>query len=221
MALVLSGIYLTFSTTVRAWRSGESNYAPYQDSRRALGQLERELANVPLNARHLFIGKRDEIEFVTLAPTLDVDSPAGVQLIHVRYRVAEVDGVDSLVRDESLVVPPLPQAPAPGDVGLPAQLNTGRRTQFVLARDVLGFNLLYLWPAPPDAKLPRAVVPPPAQILSTDRVEYTLPQGVSIALVVRDQGNLADQQATRFTQTITLKLPAGPIPVSLLRKSRF
>lgn len=220
MALVLSAVYLTFSTTVRAWRAGESNYAPYQDSRRALGLIERELAGIPLNARHLFVGKRDSIEFVTLAPTLNVKSAPGFQLIHVRYRVAEVDDVDSLVREESPVTPPLPAPPAPGDIGLPAQLNTGRRATFVLASDVYAFDLSYEWPAPPLPGLPPGSPPPPVPILSTQRVDYLLPQGVTIRLVVRDEGNLADQQRTVFAQRFTFPTTPSPVPDSLLRARR-
>ncbi len=220
MALVLSAIYLTFSTTVRAWRSGESNYAPYQDARRALGLLEREFAAIPVDARHLFIGKRDEVEFVTLSPTLDVDLAAGLQLVHVRYRIVDIDDAPTLVREEAAVILPLPEAPAPGDIGLPAQLKTGRRSQFGIARNVLGFDLVYRWPAPPDPNIPRGVMPPPVPILSTDRVDYATPQGLIVRLTVADPGNISGGQATEFDQVLTLKIEPSPIPEALLRKSR-
>ncbi len=221
MALVLSGVYLTFSTAVRAWRAGESNYAPYQDARRALGQLERELTGIPLNAQHLFIGERDALEFVTLAPPLDVEAAQGAQLIHVRYRIAEVDDVECLVRDEALVTPPLPAVPAPGDQGLPGQINTGRRESFVLAQDALDFSLLYEWPAPELVPRLPGVPPKPAPILSTSSVEYMLPQGIEIQLTLRDEGNLAADRQSVFTQTITIPVPASPVPESLLRSAGF
>jgi len=217
MALVLSGVYLTFSTAVRAWRSGESNYAPYQDVRRALGTLDRELHSIPMNARHLIKGDATALEFVTLAEPLDVESAQGAQLIQVRYRVVKVDDADCLVREEALVVPPLPAAPAEGDRGLPAQLNTERTHQFVLARDVVSFRLSYLWPAPDIARRPPNVPPPPVQMLSTSRIEYALPQGITIDLTLRDVGNLANNQQRAFHQTFSALIPASPVPESLLR----
>ena len=219
MVLVLSGIYLTFSTTVRTWRAGESNYAPYQDARRALGLLERELAGIPTNAQHLFSGAREQLEFVTLSPTLDVESAAGLQLIHVRYRIAKVDGIESLIREEAVVVQPLPAPPAPGDLGLPAKLNVGRRSEFVVARDVLDVDLSYQWPGRPQP-VPNGGRPPFVPILSTNRVAYTLPQAVSVRLTLRDEGNVSGDMQTRFTQTLTLPFPAGPVPESLVRRGR-
>ena len=86
MALVLSGVYLTFSTAVRSWRQGEANYATYEDARRALGLLDRELHAIPADAIHLMIGTRDSLEFVTLAQPLDVETASSERLLRVQYR---------------------------------------------------------------------------------------------------------------------------------------
>ena len=100
MALVLSGVYLTFSTAVQSWRSAEANYATYEDARRALGLLERELHNIPRDATHLMIGKRDTIEFVTVAQPLDVETAPSARLLHVQYRWVNDRSGGKLVRKD-------------------------------------------------------------------------------------------------------------------------
>lgn len=221
MTLVLSGVYLTFSTAVRAWRAGESNYAPYQDARRALGILERDLNGIPLNAQHLVVGNRDTLEFVTLAAPMDVEAAQGAQLLQVRYRITEVDDIDCLVREEALVVPPLPAVPAEGDRGLPGRINVGRSTPFVLAQNVVSFNLAYFWPAPDLTLRPPGVPPKPVPILTATSVDYALPQGISVQLILRDEGNLSNEQQTAFGRTVTLQIPVSSVPDALLRSAGF
>lgn len=220
MVLVLSVVYLTFSTAVRAWRSGESNYGPYEDARRAFNLLDRELNCIPMEALHLVIGRADGIEFVTLAPSLDVAKSTGVHLLHLRYRIAEVDDAQCLVREESPVTPPLPLPPGPNDRGLPAQLNLGRRQQFVVARDVVSFSLGYRWPAPPPA-IVQAGPPKPVKIMTDTRTDLALPQGITVELTVRDPGNQSAGGVSSFRESVSFRFPASPAPESVLRREGF
>jgi hypothetical protein len=182
--------------------------------------LQRELAGIPRDAMHLTVGRPDEIEFVTLAPSLDVSHTPGLHLLHVRYRIAEVDDADALVREEAPVSLPLPAAPGPTDRGLPARLDVGRRSQFVVARDVVSFQLQYRWPAPGERR-GREVPPRPVAILSDSRVEYRLPQEVVIRLVLLDSGNVSGGGRTEFQFAHTFPVTTSRPPDNLLQRRRL
>lgn len=214
MVLVLSGVYVTFSTAVRSWRSAESNYATYEDARRALGLLERELHNIPSDAIHLVTGTNNAIEFVTVSQPLDVESAPSERLLHVEYRVKKDRNGGVLVRTEALVDGPLPAPPIPPSRELPVGLKTGRSHAFEIARGVHSFDLLYSWAGPMPPALP-GIPPGPARIY-TDRQTYlALPEIVSATLELEDAGNLSNNARSTFTLRVTFRSAVSPMPDEL------
>lgn len=195
MTLVLSGVYFTFSTVVRSWRDAEAGTEAYQEGRRALGLLERELRGVPESALHLFQGRYDEVSFVTLSSPLDVELGEGRRLLFVRYYLDTDRGVTYLVRDEAPLVGPLP-ANRPRSEDL-SPLRLGRRSEFTLATGVDRFELEYAWRIrrpPPHPSLP----PPPARVVSDGKADRVLPEAVRVDLLLRPLDDLS----------------GGPIPFS-------
>lgn len=214
MALVFSGVYLTFATAVRSWRSAESNYATYEDARRALGVLERELHCIPSDAIHLTLGRQDSIEFVTLAQPMNVETAPSDALIQVTYSLKG----DELVREEAPVEGALPMPPVPPSRDLPAGVKVGRRSTFVLAQGVRSFQFTYSWAGenPPAAP---GMPPPPAPIATDVNAVYVLPEVVSVALQLDDPGNATG--ASTFTSVVTFRGPTSPIPDDLKLRERL
>jgi prepilin-type N-terminal cleavage/methylation domain-containing protein len=213
MALVLSGVYVTFSTVVRSWRSAESNYATYEDTRRALGLLERELHSIPGDAIHLMRGKSDSIEFVTLSQPLDVETAPGERLMRVQYRLVEDRTGGKLVRTEALVQGALPGLPDPQSRDLPASLKTGRSREFEIARGAHAFELEYAWAGP--ARPASGGPPPPVRLITDTKTNLALPQLITITLELDDPGNPANGARSAFTLRVTFRGPTSPMPDEL------
>lgn len=214
MALVLSGVYVTFSTAVRSWRSGEANYATYEDARRALGLLERELHSIPGDAIHLMTGTNDTIEFVTMAQPLDVETASSERLIRVQYRLKDSREGGVLLRSEALVEGPLPAPPVPPSRELPVGLKTGRTRQFEIARGVESLTFSYAWAAPMPFALPGSP-PAPARIVTDSRTYHALPELVTATIELDDPGNVANNGRSQFTLRVTFRTPASPMPEDL------
>ncbi len=211
MALVLSGVYITFSTAVRSWRSGESNYKTYEDARRALGLLERELHSIPRDAIHLMVGTNDSIEFVTMAQPLDVETASSERLIRVQYRMKDTRDGGVLLRTEALVEGPLPAIPVPPSRELPVGLKVGRARQFEIARGVESLVFSYSWAGPMPPVLPGSV-PAPARIVTDSRTYHALPELITATLELDDPGNVTNNGRSAFTLRVTFRTPVSPMP---------
>lgn len=217
MTIVLGTVYLTFSTSVRTWRSAESNYQTYEDARRAMNLLHRELQAIPGDAKHLMRGGNDWIEFVTLSPPLDVEDGSRPRLLLVRYRVGDSSDGNTLVREEAPVEGALPQPPSPQTRKAPPPLRVGRSASFVIAADVLDFRLAYAWAAPPRPRKP-AVPPPRVRILRDSKVDGLLPEAVEATLTLRDPGNVVGREQTSFQTAATFRQATSPAPMYLLKR---
>lgn len=220
MVLVLSGVYVTFSTAVRSWRSAESNYATYQDARRALGLLERELHGIPSDAIHLVRGSKDSLEFVTVAQPLDVETAASERLLRVQYRFKGDRTGGVLVRTEAPVQGALPGPPIPPARELPTGMKVGRTQEFEIARGVRSLEFSYAWAGPMPAG-PPGVPPGPARVVSDSRTHLALPELVSATLVMDDPGNVTNDRRTAFTVRVNFRGPVSPIPGELRSSAGF
>lgn len=219
MALVLGGVYVTFSTAVRSWRSGEANYQTYEDARRALGLLDRELHGIPSDAIHLVTGTRTSLEFVTMSQPLDVETASSERLLRVQYRYKGDRSGGVLMRTEALVEGPLPGTPIPPSRELPVGLKTGRSHEFEIARGVRALEFSYSWAGPPQPALP-GMPPAPVRILTDNRTYLALPEIVSTRLELDDPGNLANNERSVFTLRTTFRGPVSLIPDDLLATVR-
>ncbi len=214
MALVLSGVYLTFTTAVRSWRSAESNYSTYEDARRALSLIERELHGIPSDAIHLIHGTSNSLEFVTVAQPLNVETSPSDSLLFVTYQFKGGRRGGELIREEAPVMDALPIPPVPPSRELPVGIKKGRSTQFVIAEGVRGFRLDYAWAAPVPPGLPGAP-PVPVRIVKDSSTLYALPESIGVALELNDPGNPTDGGRSVFRTRIDFRGPTSEIPEDL------
>jgi prepilin-type N-terminal cleavage/methylation domain-containing protein len=218
MVLVLSGVYLTFTTAVRSWRSAELDYSTYEDARRALGLFEREIHGIPADALHLTRGTADSIEFVTLTQPLDVQTASSERLLRVTYRFAGGRSGGELIREEAPVLGPLPLPPAPPGHDLPAGLKVGARHRFVIASGVRSFGLEYGWAGPQSSSFP-GTPPGPARIATDTSTLYALPEVIGAALELDDPGDLLNRGRSVFRTRITFRGPTSPMPEALRKRA--
>jgi len=217
LTIVMAGVYTTFSTSVRVWRSAESNYQTYEDARRAFGFLVRELRSIPQDALHLVNGTEDMIEFVTLAQPMHVISGDSERLMRVRYRLVSErrGGTATLQREEALLEGPLPISGATDDLGEPLELALGRSYDFTLASGVEHFSFYYTWAI---AKPHFPQEPPPwAEIIGDGVVEAGLPEGIEVTLVLHDPGSVSGGFESTFKDVVTFRSASSPVPSYLLR----
>ncbi len=217
MTIVLAGVYTTFSTSVRVWRSGESNYQTYEDARRDFGFLVRELRAIPQDARHFVNGSEDRIEFITFARPMRVENGDWERLMRVRYRLVSErrGGAMTLEREEALVEGPLPMAGQIDDLGQPLKIAMGRSYDFSLASGVKGLSFYYMW-AIGKPHLPN--VPPAwAEIIGDSVVAGRLPETIEVTLVLHDPGSVSGGFESTFTDVVTFRSGSSPVPLYLLR----
>ncbi|GMV90582.1 MAG: hypothetical protein AMXMBFR82_03600 [Candidatus Hydrogenedentota bacterium] len=192
LTIVMSGVFLCFSSTVRLWRLGEANIATYQDARTALSIMTQELQNVIPGTAHLVEGSNDDFTFFAVSPPLDVDEDSRPQVIQIHYRTRkDPDGEGRiLLREERLVKSPLPSAP-PGEGEIDRTIiKMAAEKDFELAYGVKNFELRYYW-NPPITTVQDATdqgPPPPAEfIVRDDHPKGSgIPQGIRIDLTLLD-----------------------------------
>ena len=216
MTIVLAGVYTTFSTAVRAWRSGESNYQTYEDARRAFGILIRELHSIPPNALHLVNGSEDWIEFLTVSQPMNVESAASERLMQVRYHLVSGKRGESMTleREEAIVEGPLPVAKAMDDLGGQLGIKLGRSYQFLLASGVEDLSFYYTWAlAEPHG---RETPPNWAKVVGDSAVEAGLPEGIEVTLVLQDPGNVSSDFESTFTDVVAFRGATSRVPEYLI-----
>ena len=216
LTIVLAGVYTTFSTSVRVWRSAESNYQTYEDARRAFGFLVRELHSIPEDALHLVKGSDDAIEFVTLTQPMHVEGAGSERLMRVRYRLVtgRGGGPMTLQREEALVEGPLPMDRRGDNLGLSLAIALGRSYDFVLASGVEELSFYYMW-AVAQPQLSNA---PPAWagIVGDGVVEAGLPEAIEVTLVLQDPGNVSGGFESTFRDVVTFRSASSRVPMYLL-----
>ncbi len=214
LTMVLTGVYTTFSISIRMWRSGESNYETYEDARRAFGILSRELRAIPPEALHLMTGTVNTLEFVTLSEPMNVEEDRLKRLMWVSYSVVSDMRGDSamLQREEAVVEGPLPVAVAEGDRGSMQKLQLGRSYKFTIARNVEDLYLYYQWalPQPHPPQLP----PYPPLMVGDTRIESGLPENIQFSLSLHDPG--VESLRSTFTDYVTFRGETSPAPQYLI-----
>lgn len=218
MTLVLAGVYTTFSSAIRTWRSGEVNYQTYDDARLAFGLLTRELHAIPSNALHLMNGDEDSIEFITLSEPMNVESGWSERMMQVRYRLVRGDdgrGM-TLEREEALVEGPLPTQHANQGLRDTLDIDLGRSYTFPLAHDVEGLSFYYMW-ARRNNRDPSG---PPiwAEIVGDTVVEQAVPEGIEIVLTLHDPGTASDLQEATFRDVVTFRGGTSRAPAYLIQE---
>lgn len=221
IAIIMSSVYTVFSTAISTWRSAESNYATFEDSRLALGLLFRELQAVCPGADYLFTGGKDELEFYTLAAPMNVeDAGEGARILWVHYRIRGTGDAKYLEREEAVVLSPLP--PRPAGIGEPVdieKLKLGRKHEFVLASGVRSFKMQYFW-APP--LMPRDPSSPPSPvepiILDENPQGYGIPKGMRMTLAL--ENGTAPEGHSTFTNALVFRAPTSPLPLPLEERYR-
>ncbi len=216
MTIVLAGVYMTFSTAVRAWRSGESNYETYEDARRAFGMLTRELHAIPSDALHLVNGSEDWIEFLTVSQPMQVESAASERLMQVRYSLARGGRGESMTleREEAVVEGPLPAALAVDDLGGQVGIKLGRSYRFLLASGVEDLSFYYTWAVAEPHE--REIPPNWARVVGDSVVEAGLPAGIEVTLALHDPGSVSGGFESTFTDVVTFRGATSPVPKHLL-----
>ena len=221
LSLVMTGVYMAFSSSIRLWRLGEANLHTYQDARTSFAIMTREFSNIVSGAARFIEGDDKEIQLVTLAPPLDVEAGDDERLLWVRYRFVRRFPRDEsvLLREERVVESPLAAAKPDEDTGELdlAALDLGRRRQFELAGGAAAFNLSYFWglPAEKEPGIGRAPTrgagaPAPLSFVRLDRhkMGWGMPHAIGISLTLHDPG--ADSGETTFETRLTFRNASTP-----------
>lgn len=207
LTLVMTSVYVAFGNTLRAWRLGESHLATYQNGRTALSVLSRELGCMLGGAEHLFQGTHDEVEFFTVAPPMNVDKGEGSRVLWVHYRFNRTG--KSFVREEAIVLKPLPLKRADDGKVDRTRVKLGRKKKFELVSEgVVGLDLTYFW-IPPHQQKPNE---PPQWldpiVLKESREGWGLPQGIKVDLTLKD--TTSESGKTRFSLRTSFRGPTTP-----------
>lgn len=209
LTIVMSGVYVCFSSTVRLWRLGEANIATYQDARTALSIMTRELQNVVPGTAHLVEGGNDDFTFFAVTPPLDVDENSQPQVIQIQYRTRKDPNGEGriLLREERLVKSPLPSKP-PGDGEIDRTIiKMASEKDFELAYGVKNFELRYYWIPPEDSVQDATNSGPPAPVEFIVRDDHPkgsgIPQGIRIELTLLDDNSESGE--TTFTTVVVFR----------------
>lgn len=210
LSVVMGGIYVAFSSTVRLWRSGEANLRTYQDARTAMTIMTRELERIAPRTGHLCKGKDDEFEFFAVAQSLDVEEDALPRMMWIKYRLKQDAGVGkTLVREERTVESSLPPADSKDDIDA-TRVKLGRKHTFDLASGVLGFDIRYVWVPQEEEQLDslddEPSDAPVALVMAEEHDQGTgLPQGIQLSLTLDDPN--AEDGETTFRTLLTFRGP--------------
>jgi prepilin-type N-terminal cleavage/methylation domain-containing protein len=193
LSIVMAAVYVAFGSTLRVWRTGESDTNQYQDARIGLNLLSRELGCLLGGSEHLFSGDAHELEFFAVTPSLDVEEGEGARLLWIRYYLSN----RKLYRQEAAVEAPLPLATMMGDKERAlGRIKLGRKRKYEIAADVRGFNVEYVWvPIQEDRRPTDPPIWMDPILLKRSEKGWGLPQGVTIKLALRkpdDKKNTTD-----------------------------
>jgi len=202
-SVVMTAVYASFKSTVDAWRDGEANMRAYQDARMALGLMAKELRSCAPIAGHYFIGEshgtsvrnRDEIEFFTIAPSLDPDRDDETVLLKVSYSLGgtRTRNVYTLDREEAGVRGKIPSIKEV-ERGRDERVKTEKPSEVIVAEGVTSLKFEYLW----DEKWFNAC-----------EKGQGLPKLVRITMRVRDEAGMKGDEI-EFTTTVAIPFSAGP-----------
>ncbi|MCP4644331.1 MAG: hypothetical protein GY851_28065 [bacterium] len=225
--LVMGGVYVAFSSSIRLWRLGEANLRTYQDARTSMSIMTRELQSMLPGAMHLFEGTDDEFEFFAISPPMDVEDRDGPRVMWIKYRLKADPNQRGkiLLREERLVEGPLPLRSDEDNEFERTRLKLARKQSFELAAGVVDFELRYYWrPIPERGEGPGAppgdpAIPDEGEIQELEPVEFVVkeehgkgdgfPQGIHIAMTLDDPG--AESGKTTFETMLTFRGLTTPL----------
>ncbi len=216
LSVVLGGVYVAFSSSVRLWRLGEANLRTYQDARTAMTIMTRELDRVAPRTAHLCQGKDDELEFYAIAQSMDVGEDALPRMMWIKYRLKQDPDVGkTLVREEREVRSSLPRLAGEDDMDA-TRVKLGRKHTFDLASGVLGFDIRYVW-VPQEEEQSDLLDDEPSDapvefVMAEEHDEGAgLPQGIQLSLTLDDPN--AEDGETTFRTLLTFRGPTATLAV--------
>lgn len=200
ISIMLLGVYTTFQSTILHWRNGSENEKTYTSARRIFSILEHDLGGIPndrrgVDARQFFYGDDESLEFITVIQPMNLNELAIQRPMQVTYHVSE----GRLVREERALEGPLLANAGPNSEIHRELLELGREFEAVVADDVIGFRLSYFWT--PSVDWEEGSEPTWVELIESDASNYSLPDGVSVEIVLYDPAKDPAAPGTRFTKT--------------------
>lgn len=217
LTVVMTSVYTMFYAVLVPWRAVETDYDAYRAARNAATLIDREFANLLPGAAHLFEGKKDEVTLYLVSEPMDVEKSEGRHVLRVRYRFKKA--TNELVREEALVVSPLPQPAQENDKEPDAtRLKVKQKQEFVVATGVEDFDLRYVWmpqpfPIPKPGDPPSKITPLYAKQHSK-KWHLGYPQAVEMTLTLKDPEKKGKTQ--EILKTIPIRIGGGLHPAKQL-----
>ena len=217
LSVVMSSVYTMFYAVLVPWRAVENDYDAYRAARNAMTLIDREVNNIVPGAWHLFEGKDDETTLFVVSEPMDVEKSEGRHVMRVRYAFKKAKG--TLVREEALVMSPLPLPPQPGKEIESSRLKLKDKQDFVIATNVEDYSVRYVWlPQPPNRKATDPPVPIKPMYTTQHNTKWGIgyPQAIEFTLKLRDPEKKGGFQTV--TKTIPLPGKVGPTMKILTEK---
>ncbi len=201
ISIVLGAAYTAFNTTLRTQRLGEENFYAHQEARTALSIITRELNCILSNTGQLFEGKKHEVEFYAVAPSMYInkrrygskEDTRAPRVLWIRYHKTTAG---KLERDQKFVEGRFER---PRN-NITPEPDRGRKHTTVLASNVKEFDIIYHWidqkPHLPDDGTPREV-----ENRTRFEKKNDFPDGMSITLTLNDPFSESGQ--ITFTKRIS------------------
>ena len=207
IAIVMTAVYSSFSSTTRTWRAAETQTHTRQQARAAFDIMLKELSCIVGGSEHLFEGKDDEFEFFAIVPPMDLEEDEeGARVMWVRYRYNRSG--KTLVREEAEVQEPLPLTLPDEEEPEEGRVKKGRKHKFVLASNVRGFDVTYYWIPPYERNWdepPEWIEP---LVKESNEAGWGLPQGIRVELTL-DHPSLPEETVS-FASRVTFRGPTTP-----------
>lgn len=186
LSIVMTSVYTLCNSVLSAWRAVEEDYDAYQDSRIAVTIMQRELNSLLSAADFLFEGSNDEFTTFLVQQPMNVEETEGRHLLRVRYY--RDSHKNELIREEALVVKPLPQNPREDEL-TGGRLRVKSKKDFVIATGVQQFRVRYLWMPLQDSRDGREA-PTPQEPIIVERHEKKwhlgMPNAIEVTMRFKD-----------------------------------
>ena len=223
ISIVMAALYTTFNTSIRTWRRAEVDLHVYQDARIALEVIGRELQGNYTPAQHLFEGTARELQFFAIVPPLNLEDGPAPRVMWIHYRLAGKIGSPTmeLVREEAILTGAIPGMPPKDQMIDIEKIPKAPMHSFVLARDVLDFQVRYHWaPVIRQGRFDRDNPPPnwfDIVRMTYHRQKWGVPQAVEVVLTLADPAS--ESGRTSFTELTAFNGPTRR--VDILKEARL
>ncbi len=223
LSIIMAAVYVSFTSSVRAWRIGEEGIVPFQDVRSAQSMFNRELRNMITGSEHMFKGKRREMEFFAAVPPMNVRKGTSTRIMWIKYHLSKDPKTKNyiLLRDERVVKGPLPLVRTVEDGGDSRKVKLESRSQYEVARDIISMDIRYLWvvtdDSEPEFEELRKQQWTKLAVEHENREGWGRPQAIKIVIVVADPKS--ETGKTTFTSYIAFNAPTTPMEENRLGSS--